>query len=257
MTKIPKSAPRTVNGNLEFEQARDFIRAQAIPSMSAYHKWHAINKPKMLPKYPQRAYSKDWKGWNDFLGNENSNLPNRIAWRPYDEAIIYAHSLQLPDSASWFEFSKSGEMPIDIPSRPDLYYDEWMGWDVWLGKTANAKLKVHQAVAKSNTIFYVIRIIDEVYPSNVYTFGVSKVGIRPLIEREIEGKIQVIGAYRYEESNAAYAQQVVNDTTSEWYGDNKIRISPNIYATCWNLSMAMEPIDLNTERSLIHQSRNQ
>ena len=93
--KITGGTTTRARKNLDFEKARTFIRTQSIGSRREYHEWHELNKPKLLPKYPHRAYSKEWTDWNDFLGNNNAPIteqdPNdrtkqyKRQYRPYEE----------------------------------------------------------------------------------------------------------------------------------------------------------------------------
>ena len=60
----------------------------------------------------------------------------RANWRPFEEARMFARSLELSSAQKWYKYSKSGDKPADIPSAPDLYYKNsgWIDWSDWLGK---------------------------------------------------------------------------------------------------------------------------
>ena len=50
-------------------------------------------------------------------------------------AKVYVHTLQLKSWREWTEWSKSGQRPVNIPSRPSqMYRDEgWVSMPDWLG----------------------------------------------------------------------------------------------------------------------------
>jgi hypothetical protein len=55
-------------------------------------------------------------------------------WRPFEEAREFARSLGLESGEDWKRYSRSGERPADIPSRPNYFYGErWIDWADWLG----------------------------------------------------------------------------------------------------------------------------
>jgi len=64
----------------------------------------------------------------------------RLAWRPFDEARVYVHSLGLRSKTDWAEYCNGGssddrEKPHDIPASPSTVYKNsgWKGWGDWLG----------------------------------------------------------------------------------------------------------------------------
>ena len=57
------------------------------------------------------------------------------AWRPFEEARVFARSLKLKNYREWQQYAKSGERPDDIPSNPNIIYknDGWISIPDWLG----------------------------------------------------------------------------------------------------------------------------
>jgi hypothetical protein len=53
--------------------------------------------------------------------------------RPYAEARAFVHTLNLFSAHEWYEWSKSGQRPADIPGNPRQYRQEWTCWPDWLG----------------------------------------------------------------------------------------------------------------------------
>ena len=55
-------------------------------------------------------------------------------WRSYDDAKMFALSLNITNSNSWFEHTKKNNFPKDIPIAPHyLYKKDWEGWGTFLG----------------------------------------------------------------------------------------------------------------------------
>ncbi len=82
------------------------------------------------------VFKKGHKPWNSVKGR----IPwNKKAWRPFEEAREFAHSLNLKGSTEWKQYCKFGKdgipRPNDIPSIPHLIYknDGWKGYPDWLG----------------------------------------------------------------------------------------------------------------------------
>ena len=57
---------------VDYEEASAFVKGELINSRTKYYEWWDRHKPKDIPKFAHRAYRHEWKGWNAFLGNENS-----------------------------------------------------------------------------------------------------------------------------------------------------------------------------------------
>ena len=59
----------------------------------------------------------------------------RKNWRPFEEARVFARSLQLKGWVERYQYRKSGERPNDIPANPEKIYknDGWKGMIDWLG----------------------------------------------------------------------------------------------------------------------------
>ena len=61
-------------------------------------------------------------------------IRNKKLWRPFKEARKFVRSLNLRNMKEWYQYSKSGERPDDIPSQPDdVYNNDWKGMIDWLG----------------------------------------------------------------------------------------------------------------------------
>jgi hypothetical protein len=56
-------------------------------------------------------------------------------WLPFHEAQAFVHTLGMTSEQQWYDYSRSGQRPSDIPARPDeIFQAEWLGWSNWLGE---------------------------------------------------------------------------------------------------------------------------
>lgn len=140
----PMGRPRR---SMDFAAARDIILKEHISSRSEYEKWWLFNNPVGIPKRPDRSYQKEWQGWNHFLGNNNIFTPLKKVVRPFQEARAYVRTLRLSTITDWYAYVKTGQLPADIPKRPDFCYREskkatrggvWFSWKDWLGSNSMA-----------------------------------------------------------------------------------------------------------------------
>ena len=119
-----------------FEEAKDYARKLGFKSKDEWCEWAKTDKkPEDIPSAPRQTYKdKGWNGWGDFLGT------NRIAnqkrkWITFEDARIFARSLNFMGKDDWTEWAKTRQRPDDIPAYPDEVYAKkgWSGWQDWLG----------------------------------------------------------------------------------------------------------------------------
>jgi hypothetical protein len=60
---------------------------------------------------------------------------SKIQYRTYEEAELYAHSLNLKNREEWTTYCKSGLLPDDIPKHPASTYKNkgWISLNNFLG----------------------------------------------------------------------------------------------------------------------------
>ena len=119
-----------------FEQARKFAHSLKLKSRN---EWRELAKSGQLPvDIPVNALqtykNKGWKGWGDWLGNGNI-APGSRKYKTFNRARKFARGLKLNSGSDWKKFTKSGNLPQDIPAYPpDVYREKgWQGWGDWLG----------------------------------------------------------------------------------------------------------------------------
>jgi len=91
-----------------------------------------INRlPTHFPRRPDDYFASrgSWKGWNDFFGNPKHN--QRREYFDYKETQEFVQNAGIKNSR---EFRTWKERPQKVPSRPDLYFDEWDSWMQFLGE---------------------------------------------------------------------------------------------------------------------------
>jgi len=189
-TKEKKRRGRPRNENyLSFDEAREFVRSELLPSRGKFFEWWDRNKPKAIPRFPYRVYP-EWISWNDFLGTNNKfNDKIGTKWRSIEEACVWVHTLKVSSFNEWMEYCRTHELPEDIPARPDLVYDGWRSWNHWLGNRPVEAIEAKMDPQKIQ-VFYIIH--EPGTPANVFTFGVEPMGITALKQRHEQDPFTVI-----------------------------------------------------------------
>lgn len=239
-----KKRGRPKNENyLNWEEAREFIRSEMIPSRGKFFEWWERNKPKSIPRFPYRVYQAEWTSWNDFLGTNNKfNEKIGTRWRPLLEATNYVHSLKLKSQNEWMDFCKEeGLLPEDIPARPDLVYDTWRSWGHWLG---NRPVEAIQAKsdAQKTRLYYIIH--EQHVPGNVYTFGIEPNGVSGLKARWENQKFDVIKMFWYESDKGELINKIVTSLSTPYGEYERERIVPNVWELLWHLSLHLEVVKI-------------
>lgn len=96
-------------------------------------------KPKNIPCHPDRIYSDEWKGWENFLWH-SGQAPFKLRYRRFKEARDFTRALRLKNTYEWKSYcddqmTEKGTLPLDIPKCPhEVYKDQgWDGYNDWLG----------------------------------------------------------------------------------------------------------------------------
>ena len=121
------------------------------------------------------------------------------AWRPFEEARVFARSLKLRSKTEWFQYRKSGERPDDIPKSPNDVYknDGWKGWIDWLGNEDRIKVFSEEGKKKMSETLKG-RIISEEHKRKISEAG--KKSWRPFEEaREFVRSLQLKNTREWEE----------------------------------------------------------
>jgi hypothetical protein len=115
---------------------RALARGLGLKSVEGWRVWSKSGqRPSDIPAAPDKTYrDAGWISWPDWLGN-GGKARNKVAPLPFTEARALARGLELKSEKGWRSWSKSGQRPSDIPSKPDSVYrdDGWISWPDWLG----------------------------------------------------------------------------------------------------------------------------
>jgi superfamily II DNA or RNA helicase len=122
-----------------FEDAREYARSLGLKSQKEWGDFAKSGKiPDDIPANARTVYIDDgWVGWGDWVGTGFVSYRDRT-YRSFEEARKFVHRLKLKTEEGWIEYTKSREMPPDIPATPrSSYRDEgWIGMRDWLGTEA-------------------------------------------------------------------------------------------------------------------------
>ncbi len=121
--------------HLPFHEAREFVHGLGLKSYSEWNKWAKSDKrPNNIPINPRGVYKKEWTSVGDWLGT-NRVAPQKMYFRPFDEARKFIHSQNLQSKTEWSIWAKSINRPDDIPANPPSVYKNkgWVNWGDWLG----------------------------------------------------------------------------------------------------------------------------
>ncbi len=124
-----------------FRSARAFVRSLGLESFKQWRELTRSGKlPLDIPANPHRTYKENgWLGYGDWLGT-GAVAPRMRTFRNFKSARQFARSLDLRSSSEWQQYSKSGQLPLDIPKNPARTYagSGWKGMGDWLGTGAIA-----------------------------------------------------------------------------------------------------------------------
>lgn len=126
-----------------FKKARDAARQLAtrlkLTSAAAYKKLGAKRLGVHgLPSNPDRVWQAEWQGWADWLGNcdRAQNLTSGLWFLSFKAARRLARACPATSIRTWKTWVR-GEREAgrctDVPVNPDLVYEDWNGWEDWLG----------------------------------------------------------------------------------------------------------------------------
>lgn len=131
---------------LEFEEARTLVRNLGLKTVGEWVDYtKSGDKPEEIPSNPGNYYKdKGWISNGDWLGT-NIISHNKKVFIDYVDARKFVRKLNFNKQKDWFEYSKSGNRPDNIPGNPrDAYISSgWKGWDDFLGLEINSKHKVY------------------------------------------------------------------------------------------------------------------
>ena len=234
-----------------YHTAKQYVNEHAphVKSRKQYIKWHKTHNPGFLPVWPHRVWE-DFS-WNDFLNTTNSfekTLNKRIGkvkrYRNMWEAIRWAQAQakhhNITTQQEWIQWYEEHEVPDDIPKRPTHVYEEFPGWMVWLGKTAQA----HVTTAKEGQVSVLALHHVANQPKNVVIFKVWSGGMSEIQDfcpdQHGSDLGKIVKLYKFEQEMMPKVVGIMQNHASQqgdWW------ICTNLHEILWEL---MEILDLIT-----------
>lgn len=121
---------------LPFKEARLFVQKLEFKNRRSWKNYcKSGQRPSNIPASPNILYKENgWSGMGDFLGTFNKPNGERT-YLSFEEARAFVHTLKLKTYPEWRKFTKTKEMPKDIPNSPIFYYKGkgWKDCGDWLG----------------------------------------------------------------------------------------------------------------------------
>jgi hypothetical protein len=91
--------------------------------------------PRKFPRIPDEYFLRKgtWKGWRDFLGYPEQKKSRH--YLNYRDASRIAREAGINNSKGYLSWK---DRPSNLPSRPEYFYEEWIGWKEFLGSSYEA-----------------------------------------------------------------------------------------------------------------------
>lgn len=217
--------------HLPFEAARQYVREHELTGRDAFYRWHDRYQIKNVPRRPYRAYQEQWKGWNDFLGNNNKFYGglHDNGLRSWEEHLQYARESGIKSREEWF----LTEHPNGISKRPDSSLPQFSGWNYFLGlgKKKAANLVEVQQKIEENVVEVLLFVQGDMVEQTFNVYVIK--GIEAAKQWVRENRVPVIKAFKLDRG---YDWKSYLEQWGEHYGDNEWRIT-NLNECLFNLNL--------------------
>ena len=120
--------------NKSFDECKMWLKSNKpewIKGLKEYKKWTKMEYfPDFLPKAPNRVFI-DWTYWGDYLGTGyvHSTKRKNIYLSYVDAKRYLKENYNLKNSVDF----RNSKIPNFIPSKPQIFYNEWKGWEDFIG----------------------------------------------------------------------------------------------------------------------------
>eukprot|EP00947_MAST-08B_sp_MAST-8B-sp1_P006650 g6650.t1 len=125
---------------LPFTSARAIARRLRLTSAKEWKEWSKSGqRPSNVPGNPREAYKgKGWVSYPDWMGYQYTNgdeVRGKSQMLPFTSARAIVRRLRLTSVKEWYEWSKSGQRPSNVPGNPDQVYKGkgWVSYPDWMG----------------------------------------------------------------------------------------------------------------------------
>ena len=115
-----------------YEEAREYVISLGVKNENDWKRIHNLHTK--LPLDLRNRYSEHWSGWKNFLGDKyQTTKTKKTDFLDYDSAKTLINSYNLQSIKDWKRFASSDLRPEYIPKYPDKIYNQWKGFNEWLG----------------------------------------------------------------------------------------------------------------------------
>jgi hypothetical protein len=111
---------------LSYEDCKELAQSLKLNSHDEWLEFVKNSGRSDLPLYAEATYKNEFEGYNEFLG--------KIQFLPFEEARDFVRSKNISGKDEWCNFTKTDDIPDNIPHYPDgVYKEQWISWGDWLG----------------------------------------------------------------------------------------------------------------------------
>ena len=120
----------------DYQSAEEYVQRIGIKSQGQFREFRREGKiPKDIPSHPEDTYAgKGWVNWGHFFGT-NRVATRDMIFRSLAKSIEYVQRIGVASEGEYYELSRNGKLPSDIPFHPDIIYKGkgWVSWEEYLG----------------------------------------------------------------------------------------------------------------------------
>ncbi len=120
---------------LSYEESKKIVKKLELRSSTDWRNLDKSTIQSNIPKRPNNYYKdKGWVSWADWLSYKGRRI-NNAKYLDFEIAKKFVHKLKLKSTNDWRNYSKSDEIPINIPKYPRAVYKNsgWLSMGDWLG----------------------------------------------------------------------------------------------------------------------------
>eukprot|EP00947_MAST-08B_sp_MAST-8B-sp1_P003452 g3452.t1 len=131
-------ASRGKSQMLPYSRASEIVRQLKLKSQKEWTEWSKSGqRPSNVPSSPDKVYKdKGWVSYPEWMGYQaNDSKAKSQQMLGFTAARVIVVKLKLRSVKEWYEWSKSGQRPSNVPSSPDKVYKDkgWVSWPDWMG----------------------------------------------------------------------------------------------------------------------------
>eukprot|EP00947_MAST-08B_sp_MAST-8B-sp1_P005274 g5274.t1 len=160
---------------LTFDQGRGFVHRLRLTNVKEWLEWSKSGqRPSNVPSNPDQVYKgKGWVSYPDWMGYQytrgDQSRGRGKGALAFEDARNVVHRLRLTSKKEWWEWSKSGQRPSNVPSSPDrvykgkgwVSYPDWMGYQYTNGDRMRGRVKGTLAFEDARKIVHRLRLTSQ------------------------------------------------------------------------------------------------